>query len=904
MTRSLKPEREVGGGHFTHFSMLMPAARQLWAKSADSRGSPVVGHGLLAHMLDVAAVTHSLLQREPPQTRSWIAGQLGLPTEHVVLWLAALAGLHDWGKSIPGFQAKWPAGQQADAAAGLVFESRALQVTRHDLASAALLRQQWQRQDLEPGWYLAVAQALGAHHGYMPRADDVKTALPRSDASWTAVQQEIFDAYWAVFGLAEPPQPLEPSLAATAWLAGLTSVADWIGSNPQWFAPGERADELALHYQRAQDLAQQALDDIGWPAFGTLLAQQADTDTLVQRILGSPSQPLSARPLQQEADRLLAQASGPTLVLVEAPMGEGKTELAFLAHLRLQAANGHRGLYIALPTQATSNAMFERTLTFLRSFPLAEGHDIQLAHGGAALDERVHHLRQVNGSVPDSVASSAWLAQRKRPLLSPYGVGTVDQALLAVLHVKHHFVRVWGLANRVVVLDEVHAYDSYTSGLIESLLCWLRAMNCSVVLMSATLPARRRAAFLMAWGAQDRPDVAYPRVLLTTPGGTLGATVDCRTQVPIQVSGLPEDLDTLAQAALTALAGGGCGVVIVNTVKRAQVLHGLLQERLPPQAELLLFHARYPADERQQREQAVLARFGREAQRPACALLIATQVVEQSLDIDFDFMLSDLAPVDLLLQRAGRLHRHTRPRPVAHAQPRLTVAGLQPGKLPELKATAWGFVYDAYVLFRTWSIASKEPLWQLPTDIDRLVQAVYDSEPLQEEDRLEFIKTLDGALGEHLARAQEHRHKSLNVALNADDEPQNAYLDHPRGDEDSDDGLRLVTRLGEDSLSVVPIWVDADGWHLHPGESVFSPEAMPSDVLARRISQRQLSLSRKAVVLAMLAQPAVPSFDGHPLLKHLRPLLLTNGVARFQRQQVRLCPQLGLIYEPLTPEVP
>lgn len=894
----------------THFSTLTPTARQLWAKSADlSRGDPDAGHGLLAHMLDVAAVAETILEQEPSQTLIWLASQLGLPSEQTKKWVAALVGLHDWGKSIPGFQNKWPMGKLADEAVGLKFSPASLHSNRHDTATTALLRQQWRHLGFEPEWYLAVAQALGAHHGYMPRSEEVKSALSREDASWAEARQEIFDAYWATFNLMEAldslSQSFGPPLAVVAWLAGLTSVADWIGSNPQWFPLGERADKLKQHYQCAQVLAKTALIDIGWPAFGTLLPlvqnDVNDADTLVWRILGSPAQQLTARPLQRMADQLLAQASGPTLMLVEAPMGEGKTELAFLAHLRLQAANGHRGLYIALPTQATSNAMFERTLTFLRNFPLAQGHDIQLAHGGALLDERVHHLRHINHSVQESVASSAWLAQRKRPLLSPYGVGTVDQALLTVLHVKHHFVRVWGLTNRVVVLDEVHAYDTYTSTLIETLLRWLKAMNCSVMLMSATLPARRRIAFLQAWDADDRPDIAYPRVLMTTPSGTLGASVTCRPQAPIHVVGIAEELAELAQAALTALKEGGCGVVIVNTVQRAQTLFSLLQTMQPKDTELLLFHARYPADERKLHEQAVLARFGRDARRPDAALLVATQVVEQSLDIDFDFMMSDLAPIDLLLQRAGRLHRHTRVRPAAHAQPRLTVAGLRASQLPELKTTAWGFVYDPYVLFRTWSIASKEPQWRLPHDIDRLVQAVYDAEPLQEEGRPEFDITLDAAFGEHLAKVQQHRQRSRNVALDAREEPQNAYQ-KPRGDEDGDDGLKLVTRLGEDSLSVVPIWVSTSGWHMQMDEPPFDPNLMPNDALAQRISQRQVRLSRKAVVKALLAQPRVAAFEGHPLLKHLTPLLLSDGIAQFDRQQVRLCPQLGLIYETLTSE--
>src|SRR5690606_8539013 len=153
---------------------------------------------------------------------------------------------------------------------------------------------------------------------------------------------------------------------------------------------------------------------------------------------------------------------------------------------RLQAVNGHRGMYVAMPTQATGNAMFERAEKFLRSF-LRQRTDVQLVHGGAAMNEKIVHLRGVNHG-EGTLAASAWFSQRKRPLLSPYGVGTVDQALYSVLNVKHHFVRLWGLSNRVVVLDEIHAYDTYTTGLITVLLQWLKALGSSVVLMSASLP--------------------------------------------------------------------------------------------------------------------------------------------------------------------------------------------------------------------------------------------------------------------------------------------------------------------------------------------------------------------------------------------------------------------------------
>ena len=708
----------------------------------------------------------------------------------------------------------------------------------------------------------------------------------------------MLDAYMAVLCLDALPDQTEISLPMLVWLAGLTSVSDWIGSNPDWFPPGERADLLVDHHAKAQELAERALDEIGWPQHRTLHVAigDTDTDTLIARIIGRDE--IRARPLQESADRLLAGASGPTLLIVEAPMGEGKTELAFLAHLRLQARNGHRGLYVALPTQATGNAMFDRALTFLHGFAPDIRLDIQLAHGGAMLDERVHHLRGVNQSKAEAIGCSAWFSQRKRPLLSPYGVGTIDQALFAILNVKHHFVRLWGLANRVVVLDEVHAYDTYTGGLIEALLRWLKAMNCSVVLMSATLPAQRRAAFLKAWGAGDAPDIAYPRLLLACDGQIGGEHIACRSLEPISVSGIDEELSSLASVALGKLAGGGCGVVIVNTVQRAQDLYVSLKAQLGADMELMLFHARFPADERGARERAVLERFGRNATRPARALLIATQVVEQSLDIDFDFMISDLAPVDLLLQRAGRLHRHERNRPEAHRAPCLIVAGFLEERLPELKQTAWGYIYDPYVIYRTWKIAGRQPVWHLPADIDRLVQAVYASDPFEAEEREEYLKTLDQAFGKHLAIIQEQRQHARNVALDAEADVANDYLSKPRANEEGEgEGRQVVTRLGEQSLTVVPVLIGDDGWRLLAGDVPFDPQIEPSHELAKRIYGRQLRVSRKDVVKALLAQPAVPAFEAHPLLRNLYPLKLKNGVAEFERLRVRLDPDLGLIYE-------
>ncbi|EWC39876.1 CRISPR-associated helicase/endonuclease Cas3 [Stutzerimonas stutzeri] len=878
------------------FSGLSGPARTLWAKS----GEPT-GHGLLAHLLDVAAVVEALFALEPPATLSWAAQQFGLPHAVLSRWIAALAGLHDFGKAIPGFQVKWPEGMQADLACGLGFSPTACRKDRHDLATAALLARDLYGLDVaDAGWLCHAVQAVSAHHGYHFLADETNQGGPASEPpEWGKARQEILDCFWHTVAPDQRPRADELSLPAVNWLAGLTSAADWVASNPEWFALGQRGfDELDAYYQNAFRLARLALAQIGWRAFRPLLDRSAGVDELLGRVVARPG--LSARALQRSGDRLLQGVQGPALVLVEAPMGEGKTELAFLAHLRLQAANGHRGLYMALPTQATGNALFKRALTFLEQF--TEGPlDVQLVHGGAAMNADVQHLRGIADDPQESLSASAWFSQRKRPLLSPYGVGTVDQALFGVLNVKHHFVRLWGLANRVVVLDEVHAYDTYTNGLIVALIRWLKALGCSVVLMSATLPLARREELLRAWGVTDGvPELAYPRVLMADDDGVRGEHFGARSLAPIHLAGVAESIDALADQAIGLLDAGGCGALIVNTVDRAQRLYRCVRERLGESCELFLFHARYPADARAERERQVLTAFGDQGERPSRALLIATQVAEQSLDIDFDFMLSDLAPVDLLLQRAGRLHRHDRQRPSGHRMPRLWVAGLQRDKLPDLKETAWGYVYDPYILLRTWALLRDERELQLPADIDRLVQAVYDDDALPADLEAAAREQIEiESYGEYLARIQKERREALNIAIDPRDEPQRAYDNKPRGNEEGEGtGLENKTRLGRESITLIPVELADAGWCMRPSEASFAPDRLLSDALARHLYDRQLKVSRTALVKRFKCDELPVAFQ-HPLLRNCYPLPLRLGRYSHEGLCLQLDDELGLVYLPV-----
>ena len=554
------------------FAEIPRTVTTLWAKSDEGEG-----HSLLVHMLDVAAVCQVLLQREPEAVHQWLAEQLDLPPGDAVRFVAAVAGLHDIGKATPGFEQKWLRGK--DVLASLGFDFPRETETQHGVSTQKILAgvlKPCMTQELAN----TLREVLGAHHGVFISPNTLGNAFLGGNKQWKEAQTALFEAYWKALSPMKPGRDKRLAFPVTAWLAGLVSVADWIGSSES-FCPhagspnmGQRADTLEEHFAKSCLLAEHVLTHVvGWPTAAPLLDKDIPLNVLLSAIVGG--QGLEARPLQKAGTELLGHPTQPVLLLVEAPMGEGKTELAFLAHLQLQKCVGHRGMYVALPTQATGNAMFKRSITFLESLRPTTHLDIQLAHGGAQANTDALRLREAYGAQEEAVASSAWFTQRRRPLLSPYGVGTVDQALFSILNVKHHFVRVFGLGHKVVILDEVHAYDVYTSGLIVALIRWLKAVGSSVVLMSATLPASRRRELLEAWGAtceQQTQELTYPRVLLAQGGTVRGQSFEARPQAAIALAHLPESTAALADKAAQLVRTGGCGAVVVNTVQRAQDL--------------------------------------------------------------------------------------------------------------------------------------------------------------------------------------------------------------------------------------------------------------------------------------------------------------------------------------------
>jgi CRISPR-associated endonuclease/helicase Cas3 len=682
-----------------------------WAKTLPDGSA---GISVQNHCVNVGAVAEVLIAQLPPSVRSL------LPPGS-----ATIAALHDVGKITLGFQAKCREWLTLEGLPSFSLGEVALSVTDHALVSQVALQRV-----LEPPSARLWAVAVGAHHG-RPKGRVARIAGIEAHSEWAEEHRgALVREMCRLFG-ALPAVPPETRLAphhTDLWLlAGLITVADWIGSNEAWFSPAR-----GLPLDGAREAARHAVAQIGWPG-GRLKAVDFGAAFTSPRLPGFTPNAL------QEA--VAGAARAPGIVIVEGPMGCGKTEAALFAALQLVASGENHGIYFALPTQVTSNRIHKRVEIFLRN-TLADDAPLRLAHGNAWLEDDFDlRLRPAFGGGNEDGADEqnesirearSWFASAKQALLAPYGVGTIDQALQGVVAVKHFPVRRFALAGKVVILDEVHSYDVYTGTLITALIRELIDLRCTVIILSATLTGDRRRELLAAAGVQEScPPDAYPMVTAGTGGTCLHSTPGwvTRPSVSLRCAVIPDDeaVDELIRRA----EAGQHVLWIRNTVAEAQEAFRLATGKARQGAvEVGILHSRFPFKCRSHVEGDWLERLGKN--RPLDgpgSILVATQVVEQSVDIDLDFIISDLAPTDMLLQRMGRLWRHERPRRAASApefwvrRPELPDDADAPALKKSLGRSAR--VYAPYVLLRTQAIWRLQAEVRLPADIRPLLEATY-----------------------------------------------------------------------------------------------------------------------------------------------------------------------------------
>jgi CRISPR-associated endonuclease/helicase Cas3 len=870
-------------------AMKLETLLHLWAKT--DRDRPEAYHPLLFHMLDVAAVAglvwdHCLT----PLLQKRLEGALGDGDARARAMF--VAGAHDIGKACPSFQKK---ALKRGELLNLPFSGNDRD-RPHGFVSAFVLKEHLGSCSASA----LLGQIAGGHHGVFPRSMDLQIGRDTlgSDA-WKTARSELLMQFAKVakLDIGEAPKSgaeiIDPYIVPV--LAGFISVVDWIASNQEFFPCAAECGKaipvsVAEYWRKAPEKANEALEKLGW---------LPTVEYSREARFGDVFTGFTPNNLQEKAIELASKQHSPYLMIIEAPMGHGKTEAAlYCADLAL-CRSFARGMYVAMPTQATGNAMFRRVLEdYLRK----RGHrgklNLQLVHGDALLTQ----MKEVKeGEIPafepnaieeggGDLEAQSWFTAKKRPLLAPFGVGTIDQSLLSVLQTKHWFVRLFGLAGKVVIFDEVHAYDAYMSAILERLLHWLAELDCTVILLSATLPEAKRKALAKAYsGREDLEQARYPRITLANPRhypnekaevtpGCNAITLGVAHLVTLQFA--KTDLVSISAILGQKLTNGGCAAIICNTVDRSIEVYRNLRDNLKD-TECLLFHARTVQIWRREREEEVLRKFGKgekqtdgscsNSHRPNRAVLVATQVIEQSLDLDFDLMVSEIAPIDLLLQRSGRLHRHPRQRPLGLESPQLIVLcdAESQGPPPKSFGKSIEFVYDRYILLRTWLVLRGRNQIEVPTEIGGVVDAVYGPEGAQEDKS--WREALDEARWEMECERSESETAARRLLVSKPKAPADLieqFNDQLAEDEDPEvhKSIRAATREGDPSITVVML------------PSGMTLKSKPTISEVRKLLDRSAKMAHKGVFRAMLNEGESPKgWAENAHLRHSRLLRLDEG---------------------------
>ncbi|PZR51713.1 CRISPR-associated helicase/endonuclease Cas3 [Xylanimonas oleitrophica] len=959
---------------------LSEQARTVWAKSWPMHGREIESWlPLWQHLHDAAGIAGRLWDEWlPPIVTRQIAEAAGGDEAGRAL-LSFLAGVHDVGKATPAFAVQVGVLRDELVKSGLempqVLPDRAQRP--HGLAGQVIV-EAWleSRFGWSTGQARALASVVGGHHGIPPstaEADDARTPSHKNAellgaGPWRGVQAELLDHMAARTGAAERlGQQGWRSLPRSVLVLALSVVvvADWLASNRELF-PLASAEDRPLAQPDGDDEARLrvAWAAVDLPRPWSPAQVELAADELLRARFELPGE-VEARPVQRAAVAAAREMDAAGILVVEAPMGEGKTEAAMLAAEVLAARTGAGGVLVALPTQATSDAMFARVMRWVASQPrtydggdivrdgaYGEGGDrraVFLAHDKAWLNPdfaavpRATPVLDVGRDEEAPVAGAragaggayvdGWMRGRRKGVLADFVVGTIDQVLFGALKSRHVALRHLALARKVVVLDEIHSFDTYMNEYLERALEWLGAYGVPVVALSATLPASLCDRLVQAYakGADSRaplPSAGGQRPRRSRWGSPAAAgarTVAAETAVvptadpppssvltylkdgqPQRVVPEPSSrvstvrLEVAAEDAWQALlrealADGGCALVVRNTVGRAQDTYRELRDLYAGDGEttVMLLHSRFLASDRKRREAELVRLLGKPTAegdpRPHRLVVVGTQVVEQSLDIDVDLLVTDLAPTDLLLQRIGRLHRHqerpARTRPERVREPRTVVVGVEDWVAqPPVPVRGSSAVYGDHLLLRAAAqvldVVQGSGTLRLPQDIAPLVQQAYDDGlPLGPEEWQPAMRKARVAQGD-VREVQRARARAFQLpGPGAGSRGLAGWLDGSVGEADVV-GARAQVRDSEDSIEVIVVQADgADQWRV--------PDWFDGEVAGAQVPRGEIpSLPlRRAIAGATVRLPASMSRGrgGDAVIDHLERLAVELDLEAWQR---------------------
>ena len=785
--------------------------------------------------------------------------------------------------------------------------------------------------------------------GEVIRGKDTFVRDLMGDHSWTNTRDELLDFFGEGTGFFEVEEELKSiqwTKPALVLLEGLIISSDWIASNEDFFPlfpmTGAPIDHL-LSESALEGRVQDAWTRLALPNQWRPEDCGANADSLLVSRFDLP-QGSRARPSQVAAVNAARSMELPGLLIVEDSMGAGKTEAALLAAEILAARAGCSGILFALPTQATTDAIMQRVVKWidnLASNGTPVPQNIRLLHGRAALNPlsrnlaRIGYQRQdeacrpqeewaeeavkgyrspdfpdeatdVGRDVPGATAGSSpnrsgerfshpW-SSGKKALLSDVVTCTIDQLLLTALKSPHLALRHLGLSRKVVIIDEIHSYDAYMNEYLKQALTWLAAYGVPVIALSATLTSQIKLDLHDAYekgrsggrlGVQRPEQPIYPAI--TYPKAGELRTVAVKASGPaVSVSAHPLSETEISSRLSDLLSDGGCALVVRSTVRSAQETYEELKESFGDDVHLM--HARFTSFDRLENDKWLLQNFGppkSTRNRPHRAIVVATQVVEQSLDIDFDVLISDLAPIDLLFQRMGRVHRHKRgDRPANLQVPQCFVLGLPelPENTPKI-ARPTEAVYGGYLTLRSAAVLRErietKGSVSIPDDLPVLIEKVYGSEIIVPDSWSTAHETALKRFLEKQKESKRNAHKFLLKAPGKATDGLIGWLDINKT-MIGDDG-RATVREGLDSIEVILVDEEIIGgsphWKILPWIKPCGGQDLPMNGLPGKEQARALALSMVRLpgwmsrgdlfdrILSQLDRAFICEWQRNPLLK-------------------------------------
>ncbi|MFE3110614.1 CRISPR-associated helicase Cas3' [Kitasatospora indigofera] len=895
----------------------------VFGKSADYAGGAV--SPLLCHMLDTAAVAELLFDDYLAPVQCDLLDSLsGGEGRRLLAWLC---GVHDIGKATPAFQRIDGASLQTLRRAGLTWPASVTADTtrrwRHDTAGGKILHTllpaaAWTSEHVDWVWPLAAG-----HHGTFPSSgafvsrDALGKGHGHRSAVWESTQRQLLEVFTAALGyrdLQAVCPTAAPSRAQQLGLAGIVVMADWIASDETHFEGLGSLDAVSMAKSRTRarrSWEEQRLGG-GWKR----MSVPSDEEVWSHVEVNPP------RASQAMVLRAAREMAAPGLMIFEAPMGEGKTKGGLGALEILAARWGASGAFIGMPTQATCDPMYSHQRRWMARFQSGSEKNAVLLHGKRAFNREWRALTSPTAADPDtqfrSVGSgqdpadgecrechgpAQWLLGPKRGLLGHSVVGTIDQLLHAATRTRHVMLRALGLAGKVVLLDEVHAADVYMSQFLLEGLRWLGQARVPVILMSATLPPAQRQALASAYMAGALNDPTYTAEL-PEPAGYPCVTTACadnlrptyrpyqatpwRHDVPVHIAHLPEPPfkkqaedrhyeqpveDLLSEK----LADGGVALIIRNTVTRAQRTYRHLRQIYGLDVRIL--HGQLTTAERAERTETLLSQLGPSKNNRGRLILIATQVAEQSFDIDADLLITDIAPIDLLLQRIGRLHRHNETqRPAKLRDPQVFVTGYKnttDKSGPRFEYASERYIYGRYPLLRTASLLRSDTQWDIPSCVPALVAEGYDQKygtpwPEKTQKALEEWAS-DNRQRQDVADRYILTRRGEWSALTL------AGLHYAATQTTDEEQISTLVRDGEESIEVILLRYDSNQYITLNDTRLGPNGAVGNDDQLDAVTGSSLRLPVKLTDHAIPLTP-LPAWRSHPVVKYMRVIELSSNL--------------------------